>query len=185
MRDKASQVPKAGLPPPPPQTLTEALAFSVAVGNAVSAFNAAATFAAGSGDHLAGGRYWYAGGTVVERGTADEVMRLLLDVATTYDGLPAEALYLHVTARVRLPVAGAYTSRPLPERLAWQAFATAIGPLVAEARAEAARKRQLDAPVPPALPDRVGTIGERIWHRPPQLGDRFELGGARKAEAAE
>lgn len=170
--------------PAPEPTLTEQLAVAIAFGNAASTFETVGTYAARDEDRLPLGRYWYTGGTAVDREQGDQMVAALVELVSVHGAVPAEALYIHLLGRCKLPQRGSFESRPLAERLAYTTFATSLWPLLLEARRETQRRRRAEAPPQTRLPDRVGTLGERVLRRAPSMSQQLEL-RRKRPEAAE
>ncbi len=179
---KPTQKPR---PPSAPMTFPESLAIAVAAGNAASTYATMCAHAAGDGDRLPAGNFWFAGGEVVERRARDAAIDAMAGLVLEHGAQPAEAIYLHLTARVKLPRRGPFAELPLPDRMAFAAFASSLPPLLIEARRQTEARRLAEVAPPPPLPDREGTIGERVWRKAPRMSDRTELGPRPTKEAAE
>lgn len=163
-------------PPPAPLTMTEALAVAIAFANAAATFDTIKSRSASGGDRLPAGRFWYAGGEALEARQADPLIEAMVELVRAHGAVPADALYLRVSALNKRIARGTWCDLELADRLAFTTFASSLPPLLVEARREADAVRlaaQAEA-LQPELPDR--DLGYRTIRRSATIGDRLVLG---------
>jgi hypothetical protein len=136
----------------PPLSEDEALA--IANGAAISAYDFLVSRRAGDDDALPAGRFWYAGGVVDDGTRTAEHLAALKTFLLDHPGVPAAAAYLFMTRDVRRQRPAPWHELPLPLRQAYAVFASVLPLLVVEARAEAQRRIELQAPPATPLPNR-------------------------------
>ena len=163
------------------EDITTQLALAIAFGNASATFDVVGSCASAG---LPNGRFWYAGGVALERAVHERVLGLLLELPLADGAVPGDALYAYVGARAAIGLRGPFAALPLAVRLAYTTFATTLPPLLVEAaRVEKCRNEAAVQAAARPLPNRPGTIGQRVFQRAPSGLDRVEL--TRRREAAE
>lgn len=172
---------KKPLAEPAPRALDEHLAITLAHAAAGSTFELARVR---EGNHqLVNGRCWYAAGRSFETPIVAEHLAAWVEFVGTDTDMPAEALWRHVHARLKLSGVVAWPDQPLSTRMAYTIFVKTLVPLLSEARSEA--KRAAAAVVVPdvPLPDK-GPWKRSLTRRGGNMSKRVVM-AAPKLEAAE
>lgn len=164
--------------------LTEHLAITIAHGAAGSTYELARVRE--HSGQIVNGRCWYAGGRSFDLATVTTHVNEWVDFIGTDKTIPAEALFIHVRARLKQPSVK-WAEQELSTRLAFTVFVNTLVPLMIEARAEAKRAAaEAAASIPQPAPPNKGVWARSLDQRAGRMGERVVLSPPRdKLEAAE